>query len=76
MPRLTSTVLTSYHTLVCTLCLESILLHVNIRSLLPKFGLFTALAHSANPDILAVSESWLRKATNNPEISIPNFNIF
>ena len=32
-------------------------MHVNIRSLLPKFVLFTALAHSANPDVLAVSES-------------------
>ena len=51
-------------------------MHVNIRSFLPKFVLFTALAHSANPDVLAVSESWLRKATKNPEISIPNYNIF
>jgi hypothetical protein len=24
---------------------------------------YSALAHSANPDVLAVSESWLRKAT-------------
>ena len=32
-------------------------MHVNIRSLLPKFVLFTALAHSANPDVLAVAES-------------------
>jgi hypothetical protein len=51
-------------------------MHVNIRSLLPKFVLFTALAHSANPDVLAVSESWLRKTTNNSEIFIPNYNIF
>ncbi|CDR00562.1 unnamed protein product [Oncorhynchus mykiss] len=51
-------------------------MHVNIRSLLPKFVLLTALAHSANPDVLAVSESWLRKATKNSEISIPNYNIF
>ena len=36
-------------------------MHVNIRSLLPKFVLFTALAHSANADVLAVSESWLRR---------------
>jgi hypothetical protein len=47
------------------------LMHVNIRSL-PLSALFTALAHSANPDVLAVSESCLR----NPEISIPNYNIF
>ena len=51
-------------------------MHVNITSLLPKFVLPTALAHSANPDVLAVSESWLRNATNNSEISIPNYNIF
>ena len=47
-------------------------MHVNIRSLLPEFVLFIALAHSANPDILAVSESWLRKATKYSEMSIPN----
>ena len=51
-------------------------MHVNIRCLLPKFVLLTALAHSANPDVLAMSESWLRKATKNLEISIPNYNIF
>ena len=50
-------------------------MHVNIRSLLPKFVLFTTLAHSANPYVLVVSESWCRKATKNPEISIPNYNI-
>jgi hypothetical protein len=49
---------------------------VYIRSLLPKFVLLTALAHSANSDVLAVSESWLRKNTKNSEISIPNYNIF
>ena len=145
MPRPTSTVFTSYHTFVCTLCLESILscpetcsfyslfrrtrrpvliafshtlillllcssgdvevnqgpavpnstpiprvlsfvdfcnrislafMHVNIRSLLPNFVLFTALAHSDNPDVRAVSESWLRNTSKNPEISIPNYNIF
>ena len=51
-------------------------MHVNIRSLLPKFVLLTALAHSAHPDVLALFESWLRKATNNCEISIPSYNIF
>ena len=30
-------------------------MHVNIRSLLPIFVLFAASAHSANPDVLAVS---------------------
>ena len=49
-------------------------MHVNIRSLLPKFVLFTDLAHSANLDVLAVSESWLRKTTKNSEMFIPNYN--
>ena len=51
-------------------------MHVNIRSLVPKFALFTALAHSANPDVRAVSESRLRKAIKNSEISIANYNTF
>jgi hypothetical protein len=51
-------------------------MHVNIRSLLPKFVLFTALAHSTNPNVQAVSESWFRKATKNAEISLSNYNIF
>jgi hypothetical protein len=51
-------------------------MHVNIRSLLPKFVLLTVLAHSTNPDVLAVSEPWLRKAIKNSKISIPNYNIF
>ena len=48
-------------------------MHVNTRSVLPKFVFFPAIAHSANPDVLAVSEAWLRKATKNSEISIPNY---
>ena len=51
-------------------------MHVNIRSLRPKFVLLTALAHSTNLDVLAVSESWLWKANKNSEISIPIDNIF
>ena len=46
-------------------------LHVNIRSLLPKCVLFTVLAHYANPDVPAESESWLRKATKNLKFQSP-----
>ena len=46
-------------------------MHVNIRSLLTKFVLCTALAYSANSDVLAVSESSLKM-----EISIPTYNIY
>ena len=51
-------------------------IHVNIKSLLLKLFLLTALAHSANQDVLVVSESWLRKTTKNLEISIANYNTF
>jgi hypothetical protein len=51
-------------------------MHVNIRRLLPKFVIVAALAHSANPDVLAVSESLLRKATKNSEVSIPDYKMF
>ena len=51
-------------------------MHVNIRRLLLKFVLFTGLVYSANPDVLAVCESWFRKTTKNSEIIIPNYNIF
>jgi hypothetical protein len=40
-------------------------MHINIRSLLSKFVLLTVLAHSANPEFPAMSESWCRKATKN-----------
>ena len=43
-------------------------MHVTFRSLLPKFVLLNALANFANPDVLAVSEFWHRKATKNSEI--------
>jgi hypothetical protein len=51
-------------------------MHVNIRSLLPTFVELTALAHSANLDVLAVCKTWHRKTTKNPDISIANYNIF
>jgi hypothetical protein len=51
-------------------------MHVNIRSLLPKIAKAVNKTHSANPDVLAVSEFWRRKTTKNYEISIPNYNIF
>jgi hypothetical protein len=48
-----------------------------IRSLLSNFVLLTAFAHSANPDVLAVSESWFRKSTKNSEFhtKLQHFNV-
>lgn len=51
-------------------------LHVNIRCLLPKLDYLKSWVHTANPDVLAVSESWLKKGFSNLEIQIPGYNVF
>lgn len=51
-------------------------MHLNIRSLLPKVAELTAYVHTANPDILVISESWLKKSIFNSAVSIPGYNIF
>ncbi len=39
-------------------------LHVNIHSLLPKLDLLQSRVHTGNPDVLAISESWLKKCVS------------
>ena len=51
-------------------------LHINIRSLLPKLDLLNSWVHTVTPDVLAISESWLKKSIANPDIFIPGYNIF
>ena len=51
-------------------------LHVNIRCLLPKIDLVKSWVHTANPDVLGISESWLRKSVTNPDILILGYNVF
>lgn len=51
-------------------------LHVNICSLLPKLDMLKSWVHTANPDVLAISESWLRKSVTNSDISLPGYNVF
>ncbi|XP_031704084.1 uncharacterized protein LOC116383988 [Anarrhichthys ocellatus] len=48
-------------------------LHVNICSLLPKHDYLKSWVHTANPDVLAVSESWLKKGVSDLEIRIPGY---
>ena len=51
-------------------------LHINIRSLLPKLDLLKSWVHTVTPDVLAISESWLKKSIANPDIFIPGYNVF
>ena len=48
-------------------------MHVNSRSLLPKVVLYTALAHSANPDVVAMNPGLgrLTKTQKSPSLTIP-----
>ena len=40
-------------------------LHVNTRSLLPEMDQLKAWVHSSNPDVLVITETWLRKSVLN-----------
>ena len=53
-------------------------LHVNICSLLNSkhFDTLKTLVHTANPDVLAISESWLKKGNTDLDIFIPGYNVF
>jgi len=63
------------YTVFCN-CKNFGFMHINIRSLLRKLYLVTALVHAAKTDILAVSESWLRNSTKDSDVSISNYNIY
>lgn len=51
-------------------------LHLNIQSLLPKLDLVKAWIHTSNPNVLVLSETWLRKSVSNTEVHVNGFNIF
>ena len=53
-------------------------LHLNIRSLLKPERLdhLKILIHQADPDILVLTETWLKKSTSDSEISLSGFNLF
>lgn len=52
------------------------LMHLNIRSLLPKLDELKAYMHTSNPDVLVISESWLKKSVTTTAVSIPGYNVF
>ena len=52
------------------------LLHMNIRSLVPKLDFVKAWVFTSDPDILVVSETWLNKSVLDSTIQINGYNIF
>ena len=54
------------------------LIHLNIRSLLKpqKLDHIRVLVSQTDPDILVLSESWLKRSVNDSDVALPSFNIF
>lgn len=51
-------------------------IHLNVRSLLPKLDLVKIWAKSTDTDILVLSETWLTKSISDKDISIKGYNVF
>ena len=67
--------------LTCALTSASLIsalgfLHVNTRSLLPKVDKLKVWVHSSNPDVLVITETWLRKSVLNTDVNISVSNLF
>ncbi len=53
-----------------------VLIHVNVRNLLPKLDMVNIWARNTNADVIIISESWLNKTILDKEISITGYNVF
>ena len=52
------------------------LVHLNVRSLLPKIEQIKAIINISNIDVLTISETWLNPLTHNKLIEIPGYKLF
>ncbi|CAB1332353.1 unnamed protein product, partial [Coregonus sp. 'balchen'] len=51
-------------------------LHVNTRSLLPKMYQLKVWVHSSIPNVLVITETWLRKSVLNTDVNLSGYNVF
>ena len=51
-------------------------LHINARSLVPKMDELKVWVHSSNPEVLVITETWLRNSISYPEVHLPGYNLF
>ena len=51
-------------------------IHVNVRSLLPKLDLVKIWAKTSDTDILVLTETWLNKSVTDKDIAIKGYNVF
>ena len=52
------------------------IIHLNIRSVLPKMDYIKTLVYQTDPDLLILGESWLKKITNDSDIALSGYNVF
>jgi exonuclease III len=58
-------------------CCKSLgFLHVNTRSLLPKMNQLKVWVHKSDPDVLVITETWLRKSVLNTDVNLSVYNLF
>lgn len=51
-------------------------IHLNVRSLLPKLDMVKIWAKSSDTDILVLSQTWLKKSITDKEVAIKGYNLF
>lgn len=49
---------------------------MNVRSLVPKIDLVRAWVQSSDPDVLVLSETWLKKSVSDSSIDIGDYKLF
>ena len=52
------------------------IIHVNIRSLIQKLDYVNSLILQSDPDILVLSESWLKKSIADSDVALLGYNLF
>lgn len=52
------------------------LIHLNVRSLLPKVDMIKIWINSTNADIMVLSETWLKKSIADDVISIDGYKLY
>lgn len=52
------------------------IMHLNIRSLIPKIDLLRAWVVLYKPNIITLSETWLNSNIPDTEINLPNYTLY
>lgn len=52
------------------------LMHINVRSIIPKLDMLDLWVNDSKPDILVCSETWLKSSDGDDVIAINDYNVF